>query len=621
MKKKKNLFIILFIGVIVIAASSYATYSWFKWRSSSSDAITVNLSGGSTVTFTSGPDIVGSLSPVANYDDGIMKEVRVTSNTSGNTFNLYLSVNEIADELRDESFKWAIYNGNTYIDGGNFSNVNAGDEITILSNRIIPNGTEDVYYVYFWIDSNVENSSDMINKNVDMTLSVYKNGYVSAMMAKKSNSSSTGAFWGSNINANQVKSITFTTMDQKPAGAVTTDISLNAGSEEVVMWLVQNGTTTGNNPITLYDVYVASIDEHGYVYANPNANHLFAYLSNCENISLTNFNTSYVNSMNGMFNHSSKLTSIDLSGLNTSNVTTMSYLFNYCSSLTSIDLSSWDMSSVRNDRVMFQYASAAANIILPDNYTRIDDFMFNHNAAHNSSSFRIPASVTYVGNTHIFYDFGNSSFTSFIVDDGNTCVKSVDGILYSYDGTRLISIPHAKTFTNSTFYIPEGVTELNEMAFSKNYQIQTVVIPNSYIIERDNTAFASSRGYINGGNSLSGAVYRYTSDVKRDNPNYISYNGCIYSEDGTELIAVPLHYTGALNIKDGTTTIGLNAFTTYDYSFYNELTSINIPASVTSIESNQLTAINNIASNKNIPLNVDSGNTAYQTSNNSIVAR
>lgn len=626
MKKKNNIIIIIILIIIaLITTLSYATYSWFKWRSNSNDAITVSLSGDSSVTFTAGPNITGSLSPVANYSDGIMKEVILTSNSSGNTFDLYLTINSIDSELRSPAFKWAIYSGGTYLDGGNFSNTFSGDDIILLQNRAISNGTEDVYNIYFWIDGNVENSSNMINKSIDMTLHVNKGiGNISYMMAKKSNSSATSPFWGSNINVNQVKSITFTNISEKPADAVTTDISADTGSGNVVMWYVPNGTTDDETPINLYDVYVASKDTNGVIYANQNASFLFGFLSNCESISFGNFNTSYVTNMYAMFDKCLKLTSLDLSNFNTSSVTNMSFMFNYCSSLTSLDLSSWNMSNVTNTNAMFQYNNVSSNIVMPNNYKRIDNYMFNH-ISYRDSTFTIPASVSSVGYTHIFYDFGNSYFKTFIVDPGNTAVKAVDGILYTYDGTRLLSIPGAKTFTDNTYTIPEGVTELNELSFARNKNINTLVLPNSYTIERDATIYASSKGYVNAGNTITIAIYRYTGintyEVKSDNPNYISYDGCIYSKDGTELIAVPLKYSGALNIKAGTTTIGLNAFHKDYASEYTALTGINIPSSVTTIESSQITAINSIVTTNNIGLTVDAGNTRYQSSNNQLTTR
>ena len=52
----------------------------------------------------------------------------------------------------------------------------------------------------------------------------------------------------------------------------------------------------------------------------------------------------------------------------------------------------------------------------------------------------------------------------------------------------------------------------------------------------------------------------------------------------------------------------------------NSLTEINIPASVTTIEANQITALNELAK-KGVTINIDSANTAYEMSDNTIVAK
>ena len=175
--------------------------------------------------------------------------------------------------------------------------------------------------------------------------------------------------------------------------------------------------------------------------------------------------------------------------------------------------------------------------------------------------------------------------------------------------------------------MPEGVTSLNTMSFSRTQKIDKIVLPNSYVITRwyDDTASGDSDPVK--GNSLSTAIYVFTSvkeyDVKQDNPNYSSDSGCIYSKDGSELIAVPLHYNGVLNIKSGTTTIGKEAFWNQKVSQIDKITVINIPASVTTIEANQLTTLNTLMSRSTNPvtITIDSGNTAYQIVNNQIVAK
>ncbi len=342
------------------------------------------------------------------------------------------------------------------------------------------------------------------------------------------------------------------------------------------------------------------------------------------------FDTSSVTNMHSLFYNCQRIE--DMSAIynwNTSNVTTMYRLFAKCSNIKNLDLSSWNMLNLSTDQAMFEN-TGFITLTMPNNYTRIDSFMYNHNFNYSGSSFTIPSSVTTIGNSHVFYDFGlDGTFNKFIVESGSTAAKTVDDILYSYDGTRLISVPRGKTFTNNTFEIPEGVIFMNELSFSRNQNIDTLVLPNSYVIERYIDKDNNNYGFINTGNSLSLAIYGFTTisryEVKNDNPRYSSDSGCIYSKDGTELIAVPLHYSGVLNIKAGTTSIGQEAFWTDTDAVeaLTGITQINIPASVTTIEARQLTILNTLMlrSTNPVTITIDSGNTSYQISNNQIVAR
>ena len=348
----------------------------------------------------------------------------------------------------------------------------------------------------------------------------------------------------------------------------------------------------------------------------------FSGCSSLVSLDLRGWDVSKVEYMEMTFDGDTSLTEIlGTESWQTPSIRSMRATFNHCNSLAHIDISSWTMPSNASTRSMFQYDSALETITMPSNYTRIDSFMFNHNSSWAGTTFTIPSTVEFVGNSHVFYNFGTQDFNKFVVEEGNTAVKTINDVLYSYDGTRLISIPRAKTFDNVTFEIPEGVTMLNELSFSRNYNIGTVVLPNSY--EITNTL---PDGFINTGNNLSVAIYGYTAvskyEVKEDNPRYISNQGCIYSKDGTELIAVPLQYTGSLTIPEGTTSIRAEAFWEADNMFYTRwMTELNIPASLTSIDEEQLSRINTIVYYKNIPINVDPANPAFEVVDGKLVAK
>ena len=351
---------------------------------------------------------------------------------------------------------------------------------------------------------------------------------------------------------------------------------------------------------------------------------MFQSCSSLTSLNLSSFNTSNVTKMDLMFQACSELTSLNLSSFNTSKVTSMYFMFDHCSKLKSIDISNFDMSKVTYTESMFQYCGALQSIVMPNNYTRIEKFEFNHNGSYNQESFTIPKTVTIVGNSHIFYDFGNTNFKKFIVEEGSTTLKAIDDLLYTYDGTKLISIPNGKTFTDNTYVMPDSVTTLNTMSFNRTKRIDKVVISDNLVIDRyyDDTSSGDSDPVK--GNRLNTGIYVYTSikeyEAKSTNNNYSSYGGCIYNKAGTELIAVPVKYAGVLNIKDGTTTIGREAFWVQRVSQITNITEINIPASVTTIEANQLTTLNKLV-DKGVVINIDSNNNSYMISNNKIVAK
>jgi len=354
---------------------------------------------------------------------------------------------------------------------------------------------------------------------------------------------------------------------------------------------------------------------------------MFDGCQSLKSLNVNGWDVGKIEDMRQVFSDCSNLISLDLSDWDTSNVINMNYMFNNCKSLTGLDLSTWDMSKVTSNESMFQYVSKATEIKLPNDVKVIGAYMFNHNYAHTGDTFTIPASVEKMGYSHMWYGFG-TTFNEFVVADGNKNFKAVDGVLYTSDGTRLIAVPTHKTNDTKTLEIPEGVTFINENSFSTNKKLETLILPDSYVITRyvGKSSSLYEGDNINTGSSLSIGLYLRTNIgtyvVKDTNPNYTSVDGCLYSKDGNELIAVPWQYNGALSIKEGTTTIGQEAFWTYGANSTSEttkLTSVHIPASVTTIQSAQLTALNKLVGR--ITITIDEANPNYTISGGKIVAK
>ena len=119
---------------------------------------------------------------------------------------------------------------------------------------------------------------------------------------------------------------------------------------------------------------------------------------------------------------------------------------------------------------------------IDDNCKIIGNSAFAH--CDNLTSIEIPNSVTSIG-CEAFYSCG--SLSSITVDSSNTAYKSINGVLYSKDGTKLICYPAGKTTT--TFTIPNSVTSIGDRAFCNCYNLTSIEIPNS-VTSIGNSAFA-----------------------------------------------------------------------------------------------------------------------------------
>ena len=378
---------------------------------------------------------------------------------------------------------------------------------------------------------------------------------------------------------------------------------------------------------------------------------LFSGCSKLTSVDMSGVDTTGVTDMSYMYTDCSALTSIDMTGVDTSAVTTMygmfskcknlseiagyqdwdtsslqvmRHVFNYVQSLDVVDLSKWDLSQVINSGWCFQYCYAS-QILLPDSLNTISAGFMNHAAKYEGTSFTIPAGVQKIGYGHTFYDFSDDDFVEFKVADGNENYVAVDGILYSADGKEMLAIPRGKTFEDNTYIVPEGVEFLGELSFSRNYNIQKVVLPNSFEIKyvsANDPAYilVDDSGNLNAGSNLNIAIYCYTGvteyAVKDDNPRYTSVDGIIYSKDMSTVVAVPSRYNQVMNIPEGVISWGYEAMwaddsTTVD-GLMKDCIGVSIPSTMTDISEEQLAKLNRLkAKSDNFEISVDANNPVY----------
>lgn len=125
---------------------------------------------------------------------------------------------------------------------------------------------------------------------------------------------------------------------------------------------------------------------------------------------------------------------------------------------------------------------------------------------------KIPASLTSIGTSAL-----GRIFYAYEVDPGNPNYSSVDGVLYSKDGSKLIDYPSLRTADE--FIVPATVKTIAEGAFKATYRTNSFVIPHTV-------------------ESISGDAFRECSNLRE-----------VYIEDGVNVIAPSLMFYMCTNIQ------------------------------------------------------------------------
>ena len=179
---KAKIYMIFSLVVLVIAVIVSGTYAYYVWTTSDSDTTKIVAGiGAATVTFDGGSDISANLRPVSDKSKGIVKNISVKGDTEGLVFNMYLDITSIDTGLKDESFRYELYKGNTKVKEGNFSDSyltsntvtcskNNTNHIVLLTNESIST-SKTSYTLYIWIDGeNYTNPNTMMNKTFSFKL-------------------------------------------------------------------------------------------------------------------------------------------------------------------------------------------------------------------------------------------------------------------------------------------------------------------------------------------------------------------------------------------------------------------------------------------------------------------
>lgn len=247
----------------------------------------------------------------------------------------------------------------------------------------------------------------------------------------------------------------------------------------------------------------------------------------------------------------------------------------------------------------FGGCTSLTNITIPEGITIIDHSVFYGCSA--LTSINIPASVTSIGQVALNRC---DSLMNISVNANNANYKSIDGVLYSKDGTKLIQCPGGKT----SITIPDGVTTIGYCAFNGCDRLVSMTVPDSLTtIEKGGLDTTAATTYnvkseaiknllTTNGASSSKIILNSQTSTNQTDFTFDAATGTITKYNGTATsVVIPSTINGVQVKKIGTYAFRSNGITSItipdgvtsieDCAFENcgRLTSINIPNSVTSI--------------------------------------
>ncbi|MDR0507551.1 MAG: leucine-rich repeat protein [Dysgonamonadaceae bacterium] len=120
----------------------------------------------------------------------------------------------------------------------------------------------------------------------------------------------------------------------------------------------------------------------------------------------------------------------------------------------------------------FAYYYGLTSVTFPSTLTTIGERAFGF--CYGITYITIPASVTYIGEAAFE---SCKKLTGFAIETGNTNYRSIDGVLFNAERTRLFTYPIGKQETSYT--VPDEVRHIETAAFSECIGLTSIFLPDS----------------------------------------------------------------------------------------------------------------------------------------------
>jgi len=235
----------------------------------------------------------------------------------------------------------------------------------------------------------------------------------------------------------------------------------------------------------------------------------------------------------------------------------------------------------RKGMVLLQYPNGKeGDYEVPADATGISDYSFE--GSEKLTSVFIPSSVTSIG----IDPFGGClRLRSINVSNSNQKFTSIDGVLFSKDGDKLIQYACGK---NESYIVPGSASTISKYSFAGCSVIKNVTISpgvklvDSYAFyECDNLISVTIPSSVTtiGRSPFTSCGNLASIIVDKNNTSYRDIDGVLFNSNMTTLIQYPCGHGSSYEVPDGVTSIG-----PYCFHQCSNIRSITIPSSVISLE-------------------------------------